>query len=52
VRAALPDMRFRPALMNAHPVRQLSEQDFAFKVLLKRDTLALSAAKARPALRP
>jgi TonB family protein len=32
VRTALPDMRFRPAMMGAKAVRQLSEEDFAFKV--------------------
>jgi TonB family protein len=32
VRSALPDMRFRPAMMGSKAVRQLSEEDFAFKV--------------------
>ena len=32
VRAAMPDMRFRPASIGGKPVRQLSEQEFAFKV--------------------
>lgn len=32
VRTALPDMRFRPAMMGAKAVRQLSEEDFAFKL--------------------
>jgi TonB family protein len=45
VRAALPDMRFRPAMIGAHPVRQLSEQGFAFKVLLKHDS---ATGKPRP----
>jgi TonB family protein len=40
VRSAIPEMRFRPALMGTKPVRQLSEQSFAFKVVLKRDTTA------------
>jgi TonB family protein len=40
VKTALPDMRFRPALMGPQAVRQLSEQDFAFKVQVKRDTTA------------
>ncbi len=40
VRAAMPEMRFRPALMGAHAVRQLSEQNFAFKVVAKRDSTA------------
>jgi TonB family protein len=43
VRSALHDMRFRPAMIGSHPVRQLSEQGFAFKVLVKHDT-----AKAKP----
>jgi TonB family protein len=43
VRSALPDMRFRPAMIGSHAVRQLSEQGFAFKVLVKRDS-----AKAKP----
>jgi TonB family protein len=40
VRAAMPDMRFRPAMIGTHPVRQMSEQDFAFKVVSKRDSAA------------
>lgn len=40
VRAAMPDMRFRPAMIGTHPVRQMSEQDFAFKVVTKRDSTA------------
>lgn len=43
VRSALPDMRFRPAMIGTHAVRQLSEQGFAFKVLVKHDS-----AKAKP----
>ena len=43
VRAVMPEMRFRPALMALKPVRQLSEQEFRFKV--KRD----STAAKRPA---
>jgi TonB family protein len=45
VRAALPDMRFRPAMIGSHPVRQLSEQGFAFKVLMKHDS---AGTKPRP----
>jgi TonB family protein len=40
VRAAMPEMRFRPAMMGTKAVRQLSEQEFEFKVLAKRDTTA------------
>jgi TonB family protein len=40
VRAAMPEMRFRPAMMATHPVRQLSEQNFAFRVQPKRDSTA------------
>jgi TonB family protein len=40
VRAAMPDMRFRPAMINSHAVRQMSEQDFAFKVVAKHDSIA------------
>ena len=40
VRAAMPEMRFRPAMIGSHPVRQMSEQDFAFKVVAKRDSIA------------
>lgn len=39
VRAAMPDMRFRPALMGEKPVRQLSEQDFAFTLQVRHDTV-------------
>ena len=45
VRAAMPEMRFRPAMMALKPVRQLSEQEFRFKVQVKRD----STASKRPA---
>ena len=38
VRAAMPGMRFRPAMMGVLPVRQLAEQTFAFKVVAKRDS--------------
>lgn len=38
VRVAIPDMRFRPAMMGAKAVRQLSEEDFAFKVQVPRDS--------------
>ena len=38
VRSALPDMRFRPAMMGAKAVRQLSEEDFAFKVQPRVDS--------------
>ncbi|MFI5231586.1 MAG: energy transducer TonB [Gemmatimonadales bacterium] len=38
VRTALPDMRFRPAMMGAKAVRQLSEEDFAFKVQTRPDS--------------
>jgi TonB family protein len=38
VRAAMPDMRFRPAMMGTRAVRQLSEQPFAFRLQGKRDT--------------
>jgi TonB family protein len=40
VRVALPDMRFRPAMMGPLTVRQLSEQDFSFKVQVRRDSTA------------
>ena len=40
VRAVMPDMRFRPALMGTKAVRQLSEQPFAFRLQGKRDTTA------------
>lgn len=40
VRAAMPEMRFRPAMMAGHPVRQLSEQNFAFRVVVKHDSTA------------
>jgi Gram-negative bacterial TonB protein C-terminal len=32
IRAALPGMRFRPALLGGRPVRQLVEQPFTFKI--------------------
>jgi len=32
VRRALPDMRFHPAIQNGHPVRQLVEQTFRFRI--------------------
>ena len=38
VRTALPDMRFRPAMMGTKAVRQLSEEDFAFKVQPRADS--------------
>ena len=38
VRSALPDMRFRPAMMGPKAVRQLSEEDFAFKVQPRVDS--------------
>jgi TonB family protein len=38
VRVAIPDMRFRPAYMAGKAVRQLSEEDFRFKVQVVRDT--------------
>lgn len=37
VRAAMPDMRFRPAMMGNKAVRQLAEQEFAFHVVTKHD---------------
>jgi TonB family protein len=37
VRIAMPDMRFRPAYIGTKPVRQLSEQDFDFKVTVRHD---------------
>ena len=40
VRSALPDMRFRPAMMGPKAVRQLSEEDFAFKVQPRVDSTA------------
>ena len=40
VRAALPGMRFRPAMMGTKAVRQLSEQPFAFRLQGKHDTTA------------
>ena len=40
VRSALPDMRFRPAMMGPKAVRQLSEEDFAFKVQPRADSMA------------
>ena len=36
VRAAIPEMRFRPAMMGTKAVRQLAEQEFAFHVV-RRD---------------
>ena len=33
VRAALPDMRFTPAVVSSHKVRQLVQQPFLFKIL-------------------
>ncbi|HXD22803.1 MAG TPA: TonB family protein [Gemmatimonadaceae bacterium] len=44
VRTALPEMKFRPAMMGSKAVRQLSEEDFAFKVQPRAD----SAAVKRP----
>jgi TonB family protein len=38
VRSVMPEMRFRPAMMALKPVRQLSEQEFRFKVQVKRDS--------------
>ncbi len=38
VRTALPDMKFRPAMMGTKAVRQLSEEDFAFKVQPRPDS--------------
>lgn len=38
VRTALPLMQFRPAMMGAKAVRQLSEEDFAFKVQPRADS--------------
>ncbi len=38
VKAALPNMLFRPAMVGAKAVRQLAEQEFQFKVQVKRDT--------------
>lgn len=38
VRTALPNMRFRPAMMGPKAVRQLSEEDFAFKVVPHADS--------------
>jgi TonB family protein len=35
VRAAMPEMRFKPASIGGRAVRQLSEQEFAFKVQAK-----------------
>ncbi|HEY2849204.1 MAG TPA: TonB family protein [Gemmatimonadaceae bacterium] len=45
VRTALPNMKFRPAMMGPKAVRQLSEEDFAFKVQPHVD----SAAVKKPA---
>lgn len=41
VRAALPDMKFRPAMMGTKAVRQLSEEDFTFKVQPRTDSTAV-----------
>lgn len=41
VRVAIPEMRFRPAMIGAKAVRQLSEEDFAFKVQTRRDSTAV-----------
>jgi TonB family protein len=40
VRAAMPGMRFRPAMVGTKAVRQLAEQEFAFHVQIKRDSTA------------
>lgn len=45
VRQALPDMRFRPAIQDGQPVRQLVQQTFRFRI--NRDT-----AKVHGELRP
>jgi hypothetical protein len=33
VRAVLPEMRFTPAIVSSHKVRQLVQQPFLFKIL-------------------
>jgi hypothetical protein len=45
VSVAMPEMRFRPAYIGAKPVRQLSEEDFRFKVQVLRDTTAARKKK-------
>jgi TonB family protein len=44
VKATLPNMRFRPAIMNAQKVRQLVQQLFTFKI----DTAALAQQAKKP----
>ena len=46
VRTALPKMRFRPAMMQDRPVRQLAEQMFRFEIL-PADSLAGTDTIAR-----
>jgi hypothetical protein len=51
VRAALPDMRFSPALWNGQKVRQLVEQRFAFRItddLIRLQAQRDSIEKVRP----
>jgi TonB family protein len=51
VRAALPDMRFSPALWNGQKVRQLVEQRFAFRItddLIRLQAQRDSMERARP----
>ena len=44
VKATLPQMRFRPAIMNSQKVRQLVQQQFSFRI----DTTLLAQQKKRP----
>ena len=49
VRDAMPGMRFRPAKMGDHPVRQLAEQLFKFQI--QRTAPAASAVSPPPAVK-
>ena len=49
VRDAMPGMRFRPAKMGDHPVRQLAEKLFKFQI--QRTAPAASAASPPPAVK-
>jgi TonB family protein len=46
VRQALPDMRFRPAIQDGQPVRQLVQQTFRFRI--NRDTAKVHDGELRP----
>lgn len=47
VRAALPGMRFRPAELGGHPVRQLVQQEFRFVIVASSDSVVRAAALAK-----